>query len=297
MARSLAPRVLILFAFVIAMMPLNSVPAQEPVKIRIPITDTGFDSHPDDYTIEVEQGTLVEITFVWSHQAYPREEHIIVFEGYKVETDKINADHRESTVKFIADKSGTFGFKCDIECDLHDHLQKGILKVTPRGGAGGGASFTATKLDLKPSTYATGGDPVNITAMLRDVKGTPVPKADIVFTLAAEFVGTKGDMVIGSARTDTNGIAFFEFKPTFGMKEQKVTAHFSRMGIYDQSDGSVTVEEVDVQPAAYESTPVGLESVAQWAPLLLLVVVLGVWLTLAYVFYQVIAIARLGRTK
>ena len=298
-SRPLARRALALAAFLLAMLPLHPAHAQEqrPVEIRIPITDAGFDGQSGEYTIEVQEGALVEITFVWSHQAYPLEEHIIVFEGYKVESDKIDAQHREATVKFIADKPGTFGFKCDLECDLHDHLQKGILKVIPRGGGGGGASFSATTLALTPSTWATGGDPVNITAVLKDANGAPVPKAEILFTIAAEFVGTKGDMEIGRARTDANGVAFFEFQPTLGIKQHKITAHFSRMGIYEQSESSVQIEEVGVPRAAYEVAPIGLESIAHWAPAALLVVVLGVWLTLGYVLYQAIAIARLGRRK
>ncbi|MBE0609496.1 MAG: hypothetical protein IH609_08960, partial [Dehalococcoidia bacterium] len=76
--------------------PPLAVHAQEaPVQITVKVTDGSF----EPTVIEVEQGKLVELTFVWSHVAYLEEEHIMVIPGYKLETEKIDAEHRETTVK------------------------------------------------------------------------------------------------------------------------------------------------------------------------------------------------------
>ena len=95
----------------------------EPVKVRVETTDSGFrcasGNSPNcvgdqngDFIIAVDQGQLVELTFAWAHVGYILEEHVIVLEGYKLESDKINSQNREFTLKFVADKAGTFKIYC-----------------------------------------------------------------------------------------------------------------------------------------------------------------------------------------
>jgi hypothetical protein len=280
----------------LVMLPPYLVQAQgpEPVKIRVEVTDSGFNGQAGDFSLEVEQGALVEITFVWAHQAQLDEEHIIVLEGYNVETDKINRKNRESTVKFIADKPGAFGFRCDVECHVHDYLQRGQLKVVARGGSGQSAAYTPTTLTVTPSSWATGGDVVNLTAVLKDATGAPVSKAEIRFTVEAEFAGTKGAMGIGRSKTDANGVAFFDYEPLLSARKHKITAHFDRMGIYDQSEKTIEIEELGVPPSAYTEAPLGLEGIRQWAPMALIAVIAAIWAIFGFVLYQVVVIFRVG---
>ncbi len=285
---------LIVLLLVVLPQHLARAAGPEPVKIRVEVTDNGFNGKSGDFTLEAEQGALVEITFVWAHQAQPSEEHIIVVEGYNLETEKINAKNRESTIKFIADKPGTFGFRCDIECHVHDYLQRGQMKIAPRGGSSESAAFTPTTLSVSPSSWVTGGDTVNLTAVLKDDKGTPVSKADVRFTVEAEFAGAKGDMEIGRAKTDANGVAFFDYQPLLGVKQHKITAHFDRMGIYDQSQKTIEIQELGVPPSAYKEAAISLEGIRQWAPVVLVAVILGIWATFGYVLYQVFVIFRVG---
>jgi hypothetical protein len=275
-------------------MPQHLVQAQgpEPVKIRVAVDDVGFNGNPGDFTIEVEEGALVELTFVWAHQAYLQEEHIIILEGYNLESDKITADNRETTVKFIADRPGNFSFRCDIECDLHDYLQQGHLKVTRRGGGGGAATFTPTVLRVTPSSWVTGGDPINLMVVLQDVHGTAVPKAEVYFTLDAEFAGTRGEMEIGRAKTDAHGVAFLDYQPLLGVRQHKITAHFEGLGIYDESQQAIEIQELGMPPTAYTLAPIGLESIRHWAPTAFMLVLVGIWIAFGYVLYQVVAIAR-----
>ncbi len=288
-----------------------------PVKLRVEVTDNGF--NPD--TIEVQQGQTVELTFVWSQQAYPNDEHIITLDGYKLESDKINSDHREATLKFIADKPGDFIFKCDLDCQVHDLLGAGHLKVTGGSGSGTSAALTPTKLTVSPSSWVTAGEPIILMAVLKDDKRAPVSKAEVRFTLQAEFAGSHGAMEIGTAKTDYNGVAFLAYRPTVQTMLQNITAQFDRMGLYAPSKQSFQIRLIGTPPSAYQVSPLGLPdtpvyaslstraplpiaapataalswSVGHWqeAPLVLLVG--GVWAIFAYVLFQVLGIAWTGR--
>ncbi len=276
----------------------------EPVKIRVETVDSGFQCAPvsknclgeqsGDFVIEVAQGSLVELTFVWAHVGYFQEEHVMILEGYKLETDKLTREHPEATLKFIADKAGGFTFKCDLDCDVHDYLQRGHLKVGRGGGGGGAAVFTPTALSLTPSSWVTAGDPVSLTAVLKDAKGAPVPKAEVRFYVDASFVGTKGKMAIGTAKTDANGVAFLDYRPTLATRQQVIMAAFEGMGVYAESQGSIELQEVGVPPAAYTTAPIGLEVIRHWAPTALAAAVLSVWSVFGFVLYQAIGIARVS---
>ncbi len=283
--------------------PKQAAHADSPVKVRVEVTDVGF----KPATVEVEQGQLVELTFVWAHQAYPGEEHIMVLEGYRLETEKINAGHREATIRFIADRSGTFTFKCDLDCELHQYLQNGVLKVRP--GGGGGASRTPTVLRVTPSADTTDGKGVDLTVMLRDPSGGPVAKAEVKFYLETEFVGTKGLMEVGRVKTDDRGLAVWEYRPTVGQPEHRLTVRFEGMGIYDESQQTVIIRQVSTPPAAYVPAPVGFEKAPRlpatlargapdwavsawswatnnWGPLTITTLVLGVWAAMARAVYE-----------
>jgi Fe-S-cluster-containing hydrogenase component 2 len=272
-----------------------------------------FATYSPEFPVPHRRGTVV-----WSHQAYPQEEHILVLEGYKLETDKIDAAHREGSFKFLADKVGTFNFWCDVECDTHDLLQKGHLKVTNGGSAGssGAASGrTATSLAFRANTsiLTRSGGPLTLTAVLTDTSGVPIPKAEVRFYLAAELAGTEGQMEIGVGKTDANGVATLEYQPHIVTPKLKITAHVDALGVYDESQQIIEIEQLGEPPPAYAEAPTGLEhapniwlgsdphgpsatvwswSINHWGPLAIAVVVLGVWSTLGFALYQIYGISR-----
>lgn len=257
--------------------------------IIIEITDTGFNGKSGELALEVEQGQTVELTFVWAHKANLREEHIIVVPAYKLETEKLTATNRQATLKFIADKPGSFDFKCDLECDIHDHLQRGTLKVKRSGGAdavGSASALVATNLRLSSSAGVAGGGPVTVMAVLRDVRGAPVPRAEVRFLADTTFIGRSGKAEIGKAKTDPNGVIFFVYQPTIDTQKQTISAHFEGAGVYDESQQTVEIEVAGKVPAAYTEVPVGLSAVRTWAPRVLILVLLSIWSTFAYVAYQ-----------
>lgn len=295
-----------LMALLSAVAPLYAAHAHalmlaEPVKIRVEVNADGFNHNGGaDFNIDVEQGQLVEITFVWADEKNPDDEHIFVLDGYKLRSEKINSTHRETTLKFIADKVGKFGFKCDIDCENHDLLQKGHLNVKAGGtGAGSDAARTPTGLAVTASASGAQGS-TTLTAVLKDADGAPIPDAEVSFFANAEFVATQGQMEVGRAKTSPTGVATIDYQPI--PEAQKVTARFEPMGVYGGSEQTIDVKQTDNRPG-YRETATGLANAPQgwswasghWGPLAILVFVLGAWSIFAFVLYQTFGIARSRR--
>jgi hypothetical protein len=300
--------IILLWASALALTPLaGAVHAQEhePLRIVLETTDAGYsclegcdvvlvDENPWGPTIEVSQGQLVEIVFVWGHQAYPREEHIMVLEEYNLEWDEITYHDREASLQLIADKPGTFTFKCDLKCDLHDYMQRAYLKVTEGNEVSSAAARVDTSLTLNasPSPWVAAGESVTVQSVLKDKEGAPVPRADVVFYLDAEFAGVQEKMEVGKGRTDAGGMTAFEFRPTLAMEYQNITARFEGMGIYAQSQEVIELQVFGEPPPAYPLVPIGLESIRFGLSLGFVAVVLSVWMVFAVVAYQIVRIAR-----
>lgn len=282
-------------AVIVGMAPGLARPAaaQEATKITVKTTDGGFEPS----TIEVEQGKLVEITFVWDHKSHGNEKHIIVLEGYNVESEQIDAQNKESTIKLVASKPGTFTFKCDVECDTHDFLQTGVLKV--KAGAGGGAAaLTKTKISIEPSGISIRDGRVTVAAFLLDDKGQPVPKADISFFIDQTFAGRTGLAQVGEERTGPTGQAKLVYEPT-RTGTIKLTARFEGAGIYDASEQVVDIPSSRAF-SAYFGESVASESghsqelveLKDWAPLALISMIGLIWAAFIFILFQAWSVSR-----
>jgi hypothetical protein len=299
---------ILLWASALMLTPIvDTVHAQEhePMRIVLEITDAGynclegcdnvlFTENIWGPTIEVKQGQLVELVFMWAHQAYPREEHIMVLEEYNLEWDEITYHNREASLRLIADQPGTFMFKCDLKCDLHDYMQRGYLTVTHGNEESGAAlrSDTSLTLNASPSPWVAAGESVTVQSVLKDKEGAPVPRANILFYLDAEFAGVQQKMEVGKGRTDAAGTAALEFRPTLAMEYQNITARFEGMGVYAESQEVIELQVFGEPPPAYSLAPIGLESIRFGVSLGFIAVVLGVWMVFAFVAYQIVRIAR-----
>ena len=263
--------------------------AQEaPVKVTVKVTDGGFDPP----VIEVEQGKSVELTFVYANVAYANEEHIMVIPGYKLESDKIDSGHRQATVKFIATQSGTFDFKCDLECDTHDALQSGLIKVKPSSG-GSAAKLEPSRLVFDPvGGVLIKGDTVSFAALLQDKEGKPIPKAEVRFYAEQEFLGKTGLVEIGVAKTLPNGYANVLYRPTTNVP-RTIIAKFTGVGLFDASEQSIQLVGSDQfrprKVSASDDTLHGLKGGARAA---LVLVIAGVWLAFGFMLFQVFGIRR-----
>jgi plastocyanin len=257
----------------------------QPVKITVKITDSGF--QPD--TVEVSAGQIVEITFVWSHQAYPNEEHIIVFDGLKLESDKLTREHPQSTVKFVATTPGTFTFKCDIECDLHDSLQHGVLKV--KAGGGTAAALQPSKIAVEPSGIAVKAETLKVSAFLLDKDGQPIPKAEVKFYSPKKFFGREGLQEIGISKTGPTGQANLSYRPTT-TEAQKIVVRFEGGGLYDASETTIDVPGSRLFGPAKAERHISLQGLRDWAPLGFLTLILSIWASFAFMLYQAWSVRR-----
>lgn len=290
-----------LAALLLALQPAaHKANAQEPLKVTLAITDVDIEcregcdhvdlSDPWRPTIGVALGTLLQFTFVWAHQGYITEEHIMVLEGYNLEWDKIDRDHREASLQLIADKPGKFTVKCDTECELHDFTQNITLEVGETGGKA--AAKTPSVLVLKPSERMTTGEAVNIMVTLKGEDAKPVPKANIDFFVDTSFAGTQGEMKIVTAETDEHGVAFVDFKPTLPVTSETLTARFDGLGIYDGTEQKVVIQTIGPMPPAYLVPDVGLDELRATMPRAFGATILAIWLVLGFIVLQIFGIQR-----
>jgi plastocyanin len=259
----------------------------QPVKLTVKITDSGFEPN----TLEVQSGQQVEVTFVWSHQAHPNEKHIIVFDGLKVETDMITKDNPQSTVKFVATTPGTFTFKCDIECDIHDSLQNGVLKVSAGPGSAA-VSLEPSSISVEPSNVSVRGETVKVSAFLLDKDGQPIPKATVTFYAQKTFLGRSGLEEIGIAKTTATGLATLSYNPTIP-DAQKLVARFEGGGIYDASEANIDVPANLLFGPAPAESHVSLHGLRSWAPVGFFGVIVAIWCAFAFMLYQAWGVRRI----
>ena len=285
---------LLLGGLVLAAAPgLAQAQGQEPQKIRVPITENGFNGQPD-FTLEVDQGRHIELTFAFAHTAHLGDSHIVMLKGYGVETTEISYYQPEATLKFISDRPGTFELTCDLDCESHDKLQKAHLRVKAGGaGAASGGSavaFLPTILSAYPSAWDTSGEPVKLSLSLKDNNGAAVPKAALRVFVETEFAGSKGPMEIGAVKTDATGAAVVSYKPTFPGRHN-VTAQFEGMGLYAESQQAFQLQVKDVA-GGYVVAPRGLEAVSDRIPIAIAVIMASIWSTFAFVLSHVYRISR-----
>jgi hypothetical protein len=287
-----------------------TIAQQTPVRIVLEITDQGYrcaegcdavDLSAGDWEplLEVTLGAEVELVFVWAHEAYPNEEHVMLLEGYRLETDQIDSESREATLRFIADQPGLHRMKCDLHCDLHDYMQRAQIRVERSGnGVASAAAYTPTTLGLhSPAPVISGFEHVPLGAMLTDDSGAPIAGAELSFYVDTEFGGVQDLVHIGTVPTDEDGTATYRFLPLTADAEQRVVARFAGMGVYGESEHELHLRVTGTPPAAYVSEASRFEQIA--GPLgarSFAAVVLAVWAAFAFALFQVFRIARSGRT-
>jgi plastocyanin len=280
----------VLLALLIAWSPklATVASADGPVQITVKITDNGFE--PNSFT--VEQGQSVELTFVWAQVAHPDDEHIITIDAYKLQSDKISSAHTQATVKFVASNTGTFTFKCDIDCDLHSSLQHGQIIVKPSAGGAAAASLQPTKLSVEPGAVVAGGADLVVSAFLLDSSGQPIPKAEVMLMSNEQFVGKTGLVEVAMGKTDQAGLVKFDYTPTH-VGAQSLVLRFDGMGIYDKTEQAVTSpSEPAFGPLVVGTGTDNLHGIKGLARIAFLLVILGVWSAFGFILYQAWSVRR-----
>jgi len=127
---------------------------------------------------------------------------------------------------------------------------------------------------------------VQLSATLVDASGKPVTGAPVSFFLKDQFMGVAGDREIGSAKTDTNGVAVALYQPHID-GDLTVLARFQGVGNYSPSEASVAMHMENSPPAYVPAGRSGLD-IPGWGPWWIFMLVGTVWCVYAYVYYQVI---------
>jgi hypothetical protein len=254
----------------------------EALEMTIDVNYKGFDSKKD-LVINAAQGQEVRLTFVWADKAVPDNSHRILVKGYNVRSGLLTPEAPQDTITFIADKAGSFEVICDWRCEGHDDI-RATLRV------GGGEAVAATTPSLISLTSEAGDNGiVSLTAWLHESGGSPIENATIRFAVEKELAGFSGFADIGSATTDKDGKASITYRPAQpGLAKGK--AQFAGIGRYAESAAEFEVSSESAH--GFEFEPIGLDAVRQWAPIVLLLVVAGVWLTIGYVVFNIYGVYR-----
>jgi hypothetical protein len=270
----------------------HSLHSGEPLQVAVSVSYRGFNGHPD-LTIEAVAGQLVEITFVWADEAVPDNAHRFLLRGYELRTELIDRENRETTLRFVAERTGTFELVCDWRCEGHrEALQDARLTVVDIGAEEGPMRPSVTSLMLAARGGLPDAGPISLSASLTDADGQPLVSVPVRFYLRAVFAGVDGEMEIAAPVTDERGVAVATYTPTFAGEHQFVV-RFAGAGPLAESEETLQLTVAAAEPA-YVVAPRGLDAVARAAPLVLALVVLSVWATFGYVLFQVVRIRRCG---
>ena len=253
---------------------------QAVAEFQVVVSRAGFNGKAGDLLIEVEQGQAVRIIFSYGDLDLDgNNSHRIVIEEYGVDV-WLDREQTEVIVNFVADMAGSFAIRCKIPCVGHKNLQAGLLRVKP-----GMASTLPTSLLLSGPPLISGAGPVTLTATVRDWAGEPLAGTPVRFYWDADFLGVSSPMELGSAESDSEGVASFQFEPRV-TGTLTLLAKFEGVGNYEPSVATINLEVEDAAPAFVPSGRSGLD-IPAWGPWWIFLLVGAVCTTYAFVLYQV----------
>jgi hypothetical protein len=156
----------------------------------------------------------------------------------------------------------------------------------------GTASASHVNAVITVPDQATVGQPVEVQAALRYAdEGLPVKSTPVTFFTDASFGGVTGDVVLGQAVTDEDGVATLTYEPR-SASEHQIRVEYLPPGETEPEVVTRSISVVDGGSQLYRSTAgVEIPGLNVW---LLIAVVSGVWAILLSVALRVIAIARAG---
>lgn len=130
-----------------------------------------------------------------------------------------------------------------------------------------------TALELQAPRQASLGDTVTITAVLRDARGAPIPRATVMFWNEAHFLGKAGVLRLGETVTDAQGKATFSYEArTEG--DMALNAYFAGDAKYAGAQGSVTLAVQGSAQLYQETVGVQVPGIGVW---LLAGILGGIW--------------------
>lgn len=323
--------IVIAVTFILAILAIVAFPggdasaqAADKGPIRIDVSRNGFNNTRGEFRLEVEEGQEVVITFIYGDGDLSQDNpHIIFISSYNIQTDTLDQANPEVTVRFTAGRPAEVSFMCTLYCIGHENLQGGritILPTTkpPTEGEEGALLLTA-------SEQAQSGQPLTLTAVLRDSQGKPIKDATIKFFIKVDFF-TSGLMEIGKVVTNDQGVAILEYTSRLTGEIQIVAHHEGKSheiastvnlmesgGPFYQAEAGIQFPTPGPEVFIGPGTPLELgeggeapitvfrppSGVLSWlSPLLL--AVMAIWATYFYVIYQLFRIpiaSEIGDTE
>jgi len=274
-----APLMVVAAGAMALVLSLLVLPARAVERVRVVVSERGFDPP----VVEVTEGELVEITFVYGDSHLPQDNpHVIFIEGLGLESPQISRARPEVAVRVTAEHSGRLLFKCTAYCTGHDRLQAGYLRVRPAAATGAVPAAT-TRLQLLAAPPDVPGAKAALRAQLSSDDGQPVEGVLVRFEQQATLVKT-GWAPIGGARTDGRGVALMEYAPFGDAERVPVRALFEGTVRYQAAQAEVVLELPALVSWWAPPEEVRVPIVGTW---LLWAIVAAVWLTFAYALYQV----------
>ncbi len=156
----------------------------------------------------------------------------------------------------------------------------------------GTADATHTKLDLVTPAQLTVGDSVNIQAVLHTAHGgEAIAGATVTFYMDGSFGGIDGEVILGQAVTDENGIAALSYQPR-SAGEHQLRVEYLTPGASEPEEATWSHSVGGATAQLYKSSAgVEIPGLNVW---LLIAVVATVWVILLSVALRVVAIAQAG---
>jgi len=154
----------------------------------------------------------------------------------------------------------------------------------------GTADASHMKLDVVAPSQLTVGDSVDIQAVLHAAHGgEAVAGATVTFYMDGSFGGIDGEVMLGQAVTDENGIAALNYQPR-SAGEHQVRVEYLTPGAGEPEETTWSHTVTGATEQLYRSSAgVQIPGLNVW---LLIAVVAAVWVILLSVAVRVIAIAN-----
>ncbi len=270
------------------------------VAFTVVVSRNGFNGTSSAFTLQVNQGDEVKITFLYGDGDLSWDNpHIITIDGYSITTAAIDKNNPNATVQFIAGQAGQFKFYCSTPCFGMENLQQGLLDVTAGGSGTVRTSIALLHCHMHPGSF------LHMIVSLEDQQGNPVPGVSVHFDLNTDL----GWMEAGRNVTSPNGFSTFMYQLKSSALDE-AAAVFPGSGSYAPSNVTAIFTPISLT-GAFGGSPFlsGQNSLIDFRlvgvpPLIgvfivsiVLVVVASVWLTYSYVLKQILNIRRNSTKK
>jgi hypothetical protein len=170
-----------------------------------------------------------------------------------------------------------------------------LVAVAVAGGLfalAGTASASHVKVEIAAPNEATVGNAVTVQASLRSGdEGLPLANTPVAFYTEASFAGVSGEVELGTAVTDENGVAILRYEPR-SAGEHQIRVEYLTPGEAEPETATASVISVAGTSQLHRSTSgVQVPGLNVW---LIIALVTAVWSILFSVGIRVVAIARAG---